>query len=295
MSDEHNPDFDLKALLLPGDLDIRSIIAAKTSMTVGEYFYLVAKFIKLAPSVSGALAQIAGRGGDKKAADSLADISIIMNGIGCNKLIREIDSIVAACNKNNMEFAADCAKNISEDFNGLYNRIMSAKKNTKPEAVSAFTDSDDMEPDKNAEMHKLYALKEAVKDLDDAEAGRKLRIVAVDDSPVILKIVSSILNDYEVYTLARPTLLEKFLHKITPELFILDYKMPELSGFDLIPIIRSFDEHKDTPIIFLTSEGTLDNLSAAVMLGACDFVVKPVRPEILREKIATHIVRKKSF
>jgi len=76
---------------------------------------------------------------------------------------------------------------------------------------------------------------------------------------------------------------------------LLDYKMPELNGFELVPIIRSFEEHKDTPIIFLTSMGTKGNISVAAMLGAVDFVVKPFDSDTLHEKIAKHIVKKNLF
>jgi CheY-like chemotaxis protein len=294
MSAENIQDFEIQTLLIHGYLDIRGIAATKSSITVEEYFNLLSKFVKLAPSVSVALTKFTAYGSDQNDVDRLADISILMTGIGCNKLINEIDSIVAACNKNNKEFAANCAKKISDDFIRLYTLIMSARKSEKKENLSEIINLESLANNK-LELNKSSTLKEALKYLDEHEANRKLRIFAVDDSLVILKIISSLLGDYEVYTLAKPTLVEKFLHQVTPDLFLLDYKMPELSGFDLIPIIRSFKEHKDTPIIFLTSEGTLDNLSAAVMLGAKDFVVKPVRPEILREKIAAHIVRKKLF
>ncbi|MDR2711494.1 MAG: response regulator [Clostridiales bacterium] len=121
-------------------------------------------------------------------------------------------------------------------------------------------------------------------------------ILAVDDSLVILKTLSSVLSDtYKVFTLPKPAELKNVLRKLTPELFLLDYKMPELTGFELIPIIRSFEEHKETPIIFLTSVDTLDNVTAAFALGACDFIVKPFDPEILHEKIAKHIAREKAF
>jgi len=122
---------------------------------------------------------------------------------------------------------------------------------------------------------------------------RKLLILAVDDSPIVLQSVSSILSGrYKVFTLPKPAELEKVLQKLTPDLFLLDYKMPEVSGFELVPIIRSYEEHKDTPIIFLTSTGSMDNVTAAITLGASDYVVKPFNPVVLREKIAKHIVRK---
>jgi len=117
-----------------------------------------------------------------------------------------------------------------------------------------------------------------------------LKILAVDDSPVILSAISSVLSgEYKVYTLVKPADLKKVLQRISPDLFLLDYKMPGVTGFDLVPVIRSFGVHKDTPIIFLTSEGTIDNVTAAIALGACDFVVKPFAPDVLRERIAKYI------
>ena len=100
---------------------------------------------------------------------------------------------------------------------------------------------------------------------------------------------------YKVFKLPKPEMLESVLAQVTPDLFLLDYRMPGLSGFDLIPIIRRFEEHKDTPVIFLTSEGTMDHVSAAMALGACDFIVKPFQADMLCQKVAKHIVRKKRF
>ena len=121
-------------------------------------------------------------------------------------------------------------------------------------------------------------------------SGEKPVILAIDDAPDVLKSVHAMLRDrYKVYTLPKPEKLKEFLQKTTPDLFLLDFQMPALCGFDLIPIIRGFPEHKDTPIIFLTSEGTIDNLTVAVSLGACDFIVKPFESEVIKEKIAKHI------
>ena len=123
---------------------------------------------------------------------------------------------------------------------------------------------------------------------------RKPLILAVDDAPVILKTISMALGeDYHVFTLSDPMLVEKYLQQSAPDLILLDYKMPGLNGFDLVPIIRKFEKHKDTPIIFLTSMEINSHASSAAMLGACDFIVKPVQMDILREKIAKYISREK--
>jgi len=115
-------------------------------------------------------------------------------------------------------------------------------------------------------------------------------ILAIDDNPSILKSINFFLrDDYTVSTLPEPTKILDLLAMITPDLFILDCNMPELDGFDLVPIIRSQPGHEDTPIIFLTGEGTQKNLTDAMQLGASDFLVKPIDENLLREKVAKYI------
>jgi DNA-binding response OmpR family regulator len=99
-------------------------------------------------------------------------------------------------------------------------------------------------------------------------------------------------DKYKVYTLPKPEKLQDLLLNTTPDLFLLDYNMPTISGFDVIPVIRGNPAHQDTPIIFLTSAGTIDHLTVAVDLGVCDFIVKPFDMDVLREKVAKHIPKK---
>ena len=115
-------------------------------------------------------------------------------------------------------------------------------------------------------------------------------ILAVDDSLSTLKSINTLLcNDYKVCTLPKPERIRELLKTLTPDLFLLDCNMPVMSGFDLIPIIRSFHEHHETPIIFLTSEGTMDNVYVAMESGACDFLVKPIDEATLRSKLEQHL------
>jgi len=115
-------------------------------------------------------------------------------------------------------------------------------------------------------------------------------ILAIDDAPDILRTIHSILKDkYKVHTLSEPGKMKELLNDLTPDLFLLDYSMPELSGFDLMPIIRSFPKHKDTPVIYLTSVRSADFYNIAARLGACDYIMKPINADKLRDKIGNHI------
>lgn len=127
--------------------------------------------------------------------------------------------------------------------------------------------------------------------LDGEDDGRP-RILAVDDVFVMLRAIHSALCDqYKVYTLSNPTELEDILRKIKPDLFLLDCNMPVLSGFDLVPIIRGYPEHKETPIIFVTADSTFDNIKSAIDQGVNDYIVKPISTNVLREKVSKHLKR----
>jgi PleD family two-component response regulator len=184
-----------------------------------------------------------------------------------------------------MALAIPFVKTVIEGFTWFFSRLLMARippgANPTPTPVGLTLQSE---------------VKVALRQLHQEEIARKLRIMAIDDMLFILQTISQVLSkEYKVYKLTNPTMLEEALQHITPELFLLDCDMPQRNGFDLVPAIRSYEEHKTTPIIFLTSTGTADNISAAVKLGACDYVVKPFQADLLRQKVAANIVRKKQF
>ena len=273
--------FDVPALLKLDGLNTRKFAISERRRTVDEYFSMLSNLLSLALDVEKALAEIANCSGELDDYKSLDSMVNLLTDMECDIFILEFHSLLDAYGKKgNWREAAVYAKQISKDFHVFYYRIKRAIMKAAPDNL----------PDLTIPLNKY------IKQLDAEEADRKPLVLAVDDSPVILSSVSSVLSsDYKVFTLAKPTELEKVLQKLIPELFIIDYLMPELNGFDLIPIIRSFAEHKNTPIVFLTSEGTFDNVTAALALGACDFIIKPFNPDLLREKIAKHIVKKKLF
>ena len=122
------------------------------------------------------------------------------------------------------------------------------------------------------------------------EDDYKPHILVVDDVISTLKAVQFALQlRYHVYTLSKSEMVLDFLKEKKPDLILLDYLMPVLSGFTLIPMIRTLPEYKETPIIIITTEGTQDHVNEAMTIGASDFIVKPFKPKELNDKVAKHI------
>ena len=129
--------------------------------------------------------------------------------------------------------------------------------------------------------------------LDTDKNLSKPSIFAVDDSPSMLRSIHFALrNHYKVHTLQKPENLKKVIGGIKTDLFLLDYYMPVINGFELVRIIREFPKFEKTPIIFLTSESSSDHLSEAVHLGINDYIVKPFNPRKLRDKISKALAKK---
>ena len=129
---------------------------------------------------------------------------------------------------------------------------------------------------------------------DESSSGdtisNKPVVLIVDDVSSMLRAMQYALQDrFKVYILSKSQDVQDFLHAKKPDLILLDYLMPVLNGFDLIQMIRSMPEYEDTPIIIITTEGTMDHVNKAMSIGASDFIVKPFKPKELNDKVAKHI------
>ena len=66
--------------------------------------------------------------------------------------------------------------------------------------------------------------------------------------------------------------------------------MPGLDGLETAELIRARDKSRNIPIIFLTADSTGGrHLSRGYSLGAVDYIVKPIEPDILRSKVAVFV------
>ncbi len=108
-------------------------------------------------------------------------------------------------------------------------------------------------------------------------------ILLVDDQPQITKILNDVLSK-KGFTIAMAFNGEVAYQKsmeLKPNLIIMDIMMPVLSGFDAARKIKSHEELKGIPIIFLTAKGQDSDREEAEELGAAGFVTKPFSPKFL--------------
>jgi CheY-like chemotaxis protein len=117
-------------------------------------------------------------------------------------------------------------------------------------------------------------------------------ILLVDDQPEGLLTLEAILQDLDVER-AKARSGREALRQVLARDFavvLLDVNMPEMDGYETAALIRERPRSRSTPIIFLTATHRADvQLVRGCSLGAVDYLLKPLEPEILRAKVAVFV------
>ncbi|CAM0913110.1 unnamed protein product [Alopecurus aequalis] len=120
-----------------------------------------------------------------------------------------------------------------------------------------------------------------------------MRVLAVDDDPVCLKVLEGLLRrcQYHVTTTNQAITALKLLreNKDMFDLVISDVHMPDMDGFKLLELVGL---EMDLPVIMLSVNGETKTVLKGITHGACDYLLKPVRIEELRN-VWQHVVRRK--
>ena len=108
-----------------------------------------------------------------------------------------------------------------------------------------------------------------------------IRILVVDDDQDSVDLVEKILkkDGYRVQTLTDGRKVEEEIRKNDIHLAVVDLKMPDISGIDVVEMIRHHDT--DVAVILMTGYATLDSAVSALRGGVVDYLRKPVREDEL--------------
>jgi twitching motility two-component system response regulator PilH len=82
---------------------------------------------------------------------------------------------------------------------------------------------------------------------------------------------------------------EQIIRKEEPDLVILDIIMPKMNGFQLCRTLRSDPAHQKMPIIVITSMDRESDRYWGMKQGASEYLVKPVDPATLVQKVQNHL------
>jgi len=115
-----------------------------------------------------------------------------------------------------------------------------------------------------------------------------LKIIAVDDSPTMRRIIINTLKragftDVIEANDGKDALAKMKVEK--PNFVITDWNMPEMDGLTFVTTLRGMEEFKTLPILMVTTRSVKDDIVEAMKAGVNNYIVKPFTPDTLKAKI----------
>ena len=126
-----------------------------------------------------------------------------------------------------------------------------------------------------------------------------MKLLVVDDSSIIRKVIKAVADVLEMETeeaedgIEALELLSNSYKEL--DLVLLDWNMPEMSGYDVLVEIKNNDKYRDIPVMMVTAEGQKSNIIAAVRAGAANYLTKPFTARELETKIIECLGREGGF
>ena len=121
---------------------------------------------------------------------------------------------------------------------------------------------------------------------NDSAAAERSSILIVDDLPEQRLVLETILGDLGqdlVFANSGSEALREVLRREFA-VILLDVNMPDIDGFETATLIRRYKRSAHTPIIFVTAYADEIQTARGYSLGAVDYILAPVVPEVLRSR-----------
>ncbi len=121
-------------------------------------------------------------------------------------------------------------------------------------------------------------------------------ILVVDDVAENRKILATIIKKntkYDVTLAGSGNAVLESIETNIPDLILLDIMMPGMDGYEVAQILKSREQTKDIPILFITAVTDIDSVVHAFETGGVDYITKPFNKSELLSRINAHMLLKK--
>ncbi len=117
------------------------------------------------------------------------------------------------------------------------------------------------------------------------------KILAVDDNPINLKLLSRALihSNYQLMTTTSGAEALQLAEREWPDLILLDVILPEMDGYEVCKKLQENEATALIPVIFLSAKNESVDKARGLGLGAIDYLTKPFDPVEINARVRTHL------
>ncbi len=155
-------------------------------------------------------------------------------------------------------------------------------------------------PSPSASLHEIPPMeypKPSIIEEPPALEATTYTIACIDDSPSILQVIQSFLDDPSLTILLINDPLKALLQiaRFKPDLILLDVGMPNLDGYELCALLRRHPILKATPVVMVTGHTGFIDRAKAKISGASGYLTKPFTKNELQEIVSKHLPQQTGY
>ncbi|MEW6109788.1 MAG: response regulator [Nitrospirota bacterium] len=122
------------------------------------------------------------------------------------------------------------------------------------------------------------------------------KVIVIDDEPFILMMIEDKLKkaNIDVISLRESIDAVEIIRKEMPDLIILDWMMPDLSGIEICRILKKDPDLLSIPIFMLTAKGQDSDEQLGLQCGVARYITKPFSPKSLLEMVQEIVGKEKT-
>ena len=116
-----------------------------------------------------------------------------------------------------------------------------------------------------------------------------MKALVVDDSRTMRMVIGRILREigFEIAEAGNGLEgLERLKEIGSPDVALVDWNMPEMSGLEFVQAVRAKPEYDGMKVMMVTTESEMSQVALALESGANEYAMKPFTKEVLRDKLA---------
>jgi DNA-binding response OmpR family regulator len=123
------------------------------------------------------------------------------------------------------------------------------------------------------------------------------KILIAEDEPDILELITFTLQfgGFEVIPTSNGEDALEMTRSEKPDLVLLDVRMPRMTGYDVCKYIKSENETRKTPVVFLSAKGQESEVNTGLDLGATEYILKPFAPDYLLDRLRNILSHQVSY
>lgn len=116
-----------------------------------------------------------------------------------------------------------------------------------------------------------------------------MHVLVIDDSRTLRRMLGEMLRDLGFTVSEASDGVEglEYLEKSElPDVALVDWNMPRMNGLEFVQAVRANERYASMPLMMVTTETEIEQMTAALEAGANEYVMKPFDQEIIADKLA---------